>query len=325
MSTLPYATPARLHARHSFRYLREASVGSAYALLLLILAVFAPRFFTTGEFGDVLVANAPLLVAATGMALVILTRQIDISIGSQLSLCCILAGMASRSGMSIGVVAVLTIGFGVLLGSINGVLVAGLNLPSIIATLATYVILYQAKLLWDQGETIQGLGRDFQWFGLSQSNGRLVIVCIAAVVFVLFALGMRYVAVGRAIYAVGSDQEAARLAGIRPRRVVFGVFALMGGLAALAGLLMAVRFPQVDPKTGEDAFELQAIAAVVVGGVAISGGRGTLAGVFVGVLLLGTIRSALVFLGSHAYWDRAIQGGIILVAVASDVFYRRRE
>jgi len=307
------------------RYVREISVAAAYALLLVILLIRAPRFFTTGEFREVLVGHAPVLVAAIGMTLVILAREIDISIGSQLSICCIFAGTMSRAGWSMPIVAVATIGVGVGMGMINGVLKVVLRIPSIVATLAFGVIWREGKRWLNQGEMIQNLRPDFQWFGLGQTGGKWVQVISAVALFVLFALAMRYLAAGRAVYAVGSDQEAARLAGIRPRRVTFMVFALMGGLAAVAALLTAVRLPNVDPKTGEGGFELQVIAAVVVGGVAVSGGRGTLVGSLIGVALLGTIRSSLVFLGASAYWDKAIQGGIILLAVASDALYRRRE
>jgi rhamnose transport system permease protein len=136
-------------------------------------------------------------------------------------------------------------------------------------------------------------------------------------VFVLFAWGLRNLAAGRAVYATGSDPEAAWLAGIRPRRVTLGVFVLLGMLTGLAALLNAVRFADVDTIAGTG-LELQVIAAVVVGGVAISGGRGTLAGPLLGVLLLGTIAPALVFLGAEPYWEKAIQGSIILLAVAAD-------
>ena len=144
---------------------------------------------------------------------------------------------------------------------------------------------------------------------------------LAGVVFVVFAWGLRYLAVGRAIYATGSDPEAARLAGIRPRRVGFVVFVVMGALVGLSALLSAICFPQVDPKAGEG-LELQVIAAVVVGGVAVSGGRGTLFGPLLGVELLGTIGSALVFLRAEAHWAKAIQGAIILAAVASEALNR---
>lgn len=319
-----YSMPPR-HSSAWHRYVREISVAAAYSLLLLILLICAPRFFTTGEFREVLVGHAPLLVAAIGMTLVILAREIDISIGSQLSICCILAGTLSRAGWSMPLVILATLCAGVAMGMINGVLVAFLQIPSIVATLATLVIWREGKRWWNQGEMIQNLRPDFQWFGLSQTGGKWAQVLVAIGIFILLALAMRFISAGRAVYAVGSDCEAARLAGIRPKRVTFTVFAVMGALAAVAALLTAVRLPNVDPKTGENGLELQVIAAVVVGGVAISGGRGTLLGTLIGVALLGTIRSSLVFLGAEAFWDKAIQGGIILLAVASDALYRRAE
>jgi rhamnose transport system permease protein len=328
MSAIDYAKPDLRRTAATgwvLRYKRELSVAAAYLLLLLVLAIRAPRFFASGEFADIFVASAPMLVAAVGMSLVILCRQIDISVGSQLAVCCITAGWLSREGWPMPLAALVTLGVGTAMGAVNGALVALLNIPSIIATLATLVILRDARKWWNRGEMIRGLGGDFQWFGLGQTGGQWALVITAATVFVVFVLAMRYVAAGRAVYAVGSDQEAARLAGVRPRRVTFMVFVAMGALTAVAALLTAVRLPHIDPKTGEGGFELQVIAAVVVGGIAISGGRGTLVGSLIGVALLGTIRSALVFLGAEAYWDKAIQGAIILAAVASDAFYRRAE
>ncbi len=151
-----------------------------------------------------------------------------------------------------------------------------------------------------------------------------MVVIAAAVLFAGFALAMRFLAAGRAVYAVGSDREAARLAAIRPTHVVFGVFVLMGCLCGLAALLNGVQFALVYPNAGEG-LELTVIAAVVVGGTAISGGRGTLAGTFIGVALLTAIPTALVFFGAKSQWARAIQGAIILLAVASDALARRAD
>ncbi len=173
----------------------------------------------------------------------------------------------------------------------------------------------------------------FQWFGQGQSAGQWLVVGIAFVVFAVFALSLRHLAAGRAVYATGSDPEAARLAGIRPRAVIFAVFVLMGALTGLAALLNAVRFSDVDPNAG-NGLELQVIAAVVVGGVAVTGGRGTLLGSLIGVALLGSIGPALVFLGTNLpanlewlgkpQWEKAIQGLIILLAVSSDAFNKER-
>src|SRR4029079_12488258 len=170
---------------------------------------------------------------------------------------------------------------------------------------------------WREGAFVRDLPRDFQWFGLGQDAGQWLVVAFALVVAAAFAWGLRSLAAGRAVYATGSDPEAAFLAGIQPRRVALAVFVAMGGLTGLAAVLHAARFAAVDPTAGTG-LELQVIAAVVVGGVAISGGRGTLVGPLIGVLLLVTIRPALVFLGAEAHWEKALQGAIILIAVAAD-------
>jgi rhamnose transport system permease protein len=196
-------------------------------------------------------------------------------------------------------------------------------MPSIVVTLATLVIGRESLRYLREGAFVRGLPSTFQWFGLGQERGRWVVVGISFAVFLAFAWGMRYLSAGRSIYATGSDQEAARLAGIRPRRVVFSVFVAMGALTGLYSLLNVVQFPAVDPKTGTG-LEMQVIAAVVVGGTAVSGGRGTMLGTLIGVLLLGTISPALVFLYASPEWEKAIQGGVILLAVASDGLFRRR-
>ena len=305
------------------RYKRELSVALTYSLLLLLLAAAAPAFYQGDKLRAILVTSAPVLVLAVGITLVILARHIDISIGSQFSLCGVTAGLLTRTGLPMPLVALLTVLTGAVLGSLNGALVAGLGLPSIVVTLATMVILRESLRWWRQGEFVKELPADFQWFGLGQDAGQWLLVGIALTVFAVFAWGLRHLAAGRAIYATGSDPEAAFLAGIRPRRVVGGVFGLMGALTGLAALLNAVRFADVDPSAGMG-LEMQVIAAVVVGGVAVAGGRGTLLGPLIGVALLGTIGPALVFLGAQPYWEKAIQGGVILLAVASDALELRR-
>src|SRR5262249_39616592 len=204
------------------------------------------------------------------------------------------------------------------------------GLPSIVVTLATLVIWRESLRYVREGEFVRNLPHGFQWFGLSQTTGQWAVIAIATVVFVAFAWGLHNLAALRLVCATGSDPEAARLAGIRPRRVVFLVFVAMGMLAALAALLSAIRFADVDPNSGAG-LELQVIAAVVVGGVAVTGGRGTLAGSLIGVALLGAITPALVFLGTNPLlallgatpqWEKAIQGLIILLAVTWDSLYR---
>jgi rhamnose transport system permease protein len=306
------------------RYRREISIAGALAIILGVLAVAAPSFFRGNQLRSIAVENSSVLVAAVGMTLVIISRQIDISIGSMLSICGVAAGLLAKSGMPMPLVVPATIAIGGLLGVINGAFVAGLGLPSIVVTLATMKIFAESLRWWREGEFVSNLPSDFQWFGRGQQVGQWIVVGVALAVFLVFAWALRFLAAGRAVYATGSDPDAAWLVGVRPRRVTFWVFVLMGALTGLAAVLDAVRLPQVDPGAG-GGLELQVIAAVVVGGVAISGGRGTLIGVLFGVALLATIHPALVFMGAQPYWSKALEGAIILIAVASDAFsFRRR-
>jgi rhamnose transport system permease protein len=307
------------------RFQREVSIAVAVAVLLAVLAIFAPSFYRGDFLASKAAENAPVLVAAVGMTLVIISRNIDISIGSMLSICGVAAGLMAKSGLPMPAVIPATMLVGALLGSVNGIFVAGLGLPSIVVTLATMKIFAEALRWWREGAWVNNLPSDFQWFGQGQSVGQIIVVGVALAVFAVFAIIMRYVAAGRAVYATGSDPDAAWLVGVRPRRVVFGVFVLMGALTGLAAVLGAVTLPQVDPRAG-DGLELQVIAAVVVGGIAISGGRGTLLGMLFGIALLAVIHPALLFLGAQVYWSKALEGAIILIAVASDAFdFKRRK
>jgi rhamnose transport system permease protein len=305
-----------------YRYQRELSVALAYLLLLGLLWACAPNFYRGDKFWSILVSSSPVLVAGLGMTLIILIRQIDISIGSQFAICGVIAGLTAQAGLPLPLVWMSTLAVGTGLGAINGALVAGLRLPSIVVTLATMVT-YREALRWAlEGELIRDLPRYFQWFGLSQLAGQAVIIGTAGVLLILFGWALSNLAAGRMVYATGSDAEAARLAGIQPQRVTFLAFVLMGLLTGAAALLGVVVLPYVDPNAGRG-LELQVIAAVVVGGTAVTGGRGSVWGTCIGVLLLSTIGPALNFLGLAAHWEKAMQGAIILIAVASDAFQGR--
>jgi rhamnose transport system permease protein len=303
---------------------REFSSAAALAALLVIVAVAAPSFFSLVNLRDLVLNNAATMIVAIGMTMVILAGEIDISVGSQFAVCSIASGWLATIGVPIPLLLPCVLAIGSALGAVNGLFVGVLRLPSIIVTLAMMAA-WRDGLRWaTQGAWVQNLPTDFQWFGLGQKTGQWLIVAVAALVFGCFARVLRMLGAGRAIYAVGSDAEAARLAGIQPRRVVFGVFVLMGALSGLAALLNAVRFSVVPGNPGIG-FELKAIAAVVVGGTAITGGRGTLVGTAIGVALLGTIGTALTFLGINPFWEKAIQGAIILAALASDTAFSRLE
>ncbi len=305
------------------KYSREIIVAIALILLMLALAAYAPAYFDPQPLLSRFTSQAPALVAAIGITLVIIIRQIDISIGAQFSMCAVVAGVAAAAGMPLPVAVLAAVLTGAVMGAFNGLLVAWLGLPSIVVTLATMVTWNEALRLWQQGR-LMNLPAGIQWFGLSQSAGQGIVIGLSVVLLIAFAWGMRNLALGRYVYATGTDAEAARLAGINPRWMTFGVFVLTGALAGLAAVLNMVQSPQVQPNAG-DGLELKVIAAAVVGGVAITGGRGNLWGVLLGLLLLVNVNPALTYFHQPPYWERAIQGLVILLAVVADGLQRGKK
>jgi rhamnose transport system permease protein len=303
------------------RGFRELSLAGLLGLLLAGLALFAPSFFQAQPLISLAAREAPALLGACAMAMVIICRQIDISLGAQFSICSVCAGLLTAAHWPLILVLPASVLVGASLGAINGALVAGAGLPSVVVTLATMAT-YRESLRWLRQGVWVDLPDGTQWFGCTQGAGQALVIGCALLVFALQALALRRLAAGRFLYAVGSDAEAARLAGLRPARTTFAVFVLAGGLAGLGAMLNLAQSPQVDPNSGTG-LELKAIAACVVGGVAISGGRGKLQGVLLGLALLACIGPALVHLHVQPYWDKTIQGTVILVAVAAERWQKR--
>lgn len=306
------------------RHKRELPPAVALLAVLLAVLVAAPSFFGASNLRDLALNNAPVLIVALGMTLVILVGEIDISVGSQFAVCSVAAGLLAKAGVPIVLMPLVVVALGGAMGMLNGFLVGTLRLPSIIVTLAMLVAWRDALRWATEGAWVQDLPGDFQWFGVAPSVAQAIIVAIAVVALVICGWALRNLQVGRGLYAVGSDEEAARLAGIDPRRVTFGVFAVTGALVGLAAVLNAVRFNAVPSNAGMG-LELQAVAAVVVGGTAIAGGRGTVLGTLIGVLLLGTIGTAMTYVGISPFWAKAIQGIIILAALVADAALARLE
>ena len=301
---------------------RIVGLASLYAALLASLAILAPGFFAAGNLRDLAVGHAATLVLASGMTLVIVAGEIDVSVGSQRAVCGVAAGLLAKAGLPMPLVALLASALGALLGALNGALVAGLRIPSIVATLATMLALRDGLRLASGGVWVTGLPSGFQWFGLPQAGGEVAICAAALAVFAAVAWGARSLAAGRAVYAAGADRESAEILGLRPRRTVFLVLVAMGALSGLAAVLDAVRFSDVQTNAGLG-LEMSVIAAVVVGGTSIRGGSGALPGTLAGVVLLGTLGTALTYLGVSAWWEHAIEGAIVIAAVAVDTAGKR--
>jgi rhamnose transport system permease protein len=303
---------------------REVSVAIAIAGLLGVLVLAAPQYFSAGNLRDLFLVNLPVLVVATGATLVILTGEIDISVGSAFAVCSVIAGVAATAGMPTAAAGALACAAGAGLGALNGALVAYGRIPSIVVTLATMVALRDGLRWTTDGAWVENLPAGFQWLGVSQAAFPVMAGLGTGALVAAIAWAMRNVAAGRAVYATGSNAEAARLAGINVAVVKLWVFTCAGALTGLAALLNSVRFNQIPSNTGLG-LEMKVIAASVVGGAAITGGRGTFTGTVLGVALLGAIGPALTFLGVSAQWERALQGGIILAAVTIDAARARRE
>src|SRR6478609_5796862 len=281
------------------RYRREASLALVIAALGLVLAVLAPGYFARDNLSDLFLGNMPALIVALGATLVILTGNIDISAGSMFAICGVAAGVLAKAGAPMILVAVGACLTGAALGGLNGALVAYARIPSVVVTLATMVALRDALRWTTEGAWVQDLPARFQWFGLSQAAYPILALLVSVGLLVLMAWGSANLAAGRAIYATGSNPDAARLAGFDTSRVKWAVFTTAGALTGLAAVLNSVRFNQIPSNAGVG-LEMKVIAAVIVGGAAIRGGRGTFAGTMLGVILLGAIGPALTFLGVNA-------------------------
>ncbi len=312
----------RLPALPNLRIQQEAVVGFAIAVLILIGSLSNAQFLTPGNLSDIAVNAAYISVAAVGMTLVIVSGNIDISVGSILGVCATIAGELARSGQPVVVAFAVAILVGGLLGAVNGLLVAYANIPAIVVTLGMLSILRGGLILVTQGRWIEQLPTEF-FFSQRSTLGVPNPIWVMAGVVLLGALFMKYHPIGRAIYAVGNNAEAARLAGINPRSVRMFVFVVNGLLVGLASVLYASKFTAIQSNAGQG-FELIVITSAVVGGVSILGGSGTVFGALLGALLLSLIGTVSIFLQVSPFWLQTVQGLLILLTVLVDIVRRRR-
>lgn len=311
-------------ARNSWleRLNQEVLLSVFLVVLVAILTAFRPDFLSRQSVASMLLDSSHLIVAAVGMTLVIVAGGIDISVGSMLAMCAVIGGILARDGAPPEVAMVAMIATGTLLGFVNGALVVWGGIPSIIVSLGMLSVLRGGVVLLTGGSWIQNLPDGF-YIGQRSVLGLPVPVLVAVVVLVAAALWMRYSPLGRQVYAVGANREAARLTGINVKRVQLMTFTVNGALVGLAALVFATRFSAIQTNAGVG-FELQVITAAVVGGVSILGGVGTVLGAALGGLLLNVISKGMIFLRVSAYWLLAVQGALILLAVVVDIWRKRR-
>jgi rhamnose transport system permease protein len=320
------ATPPTAHpvTRAAGRVLKARETGILIALILVILVatVRNPSFlFSSDGFRDLLLTPSLLMLVAVGQAIVIITRNVDLSVGSVLGLTAYLTGrlFIDAPALPMIVVIIAGVGLGALLGLVNGALVAFAKVPALVITLGTLYIYRGINVMWAGGDRINAsdLPAEFRELGTGQVLGIPILTIIAVVVLIVAAWYLRNLRSGRELYAIGSDPAAAHLYGLRVTRRVLAAFVVSGALAGFAGVLYAARYGTVSSGAGTG-WELQAIGAAVIGGVAISGGVGTLWGAAIGAYLLLTINRALPILGIEDFWQRAVVGALIIGAIVLD-------
>ena len=319
----PVAHPPIAGARPARGVLKTRELGIVLALVLLVAytTINNPRFLSGQSIRDNLLNTAILAVMATGQAVVVITRNIDLSVGSVLGISAWTSAIMVSDHQGLPMIVPIVVGLlvGAACGLLNGVLVRYGKVPALVVTLGTLYIYRGITYSWAGGKQVNAdkLPQHFLQFANDSVLGIPWLVLIAAVVVGGVSLVMRNYRVGRELYAMGSSPQAAELAGIKVARNLLGAFILSGALAGLAGVLFAARFGTVDASAGTG-YELNVVAAVVVGGVAVFGGSGTVWGAGLGALLLTVIGSALAVLEINQFWQQAIVGALIILAICAD-------
>ncbi|WP_019997605.1 ABC transporter permease [Aureimonas ureilytica] len=281
----------------------------------ILMALASDNFFNLSNILNVLRQVSIVAVLAVGMTFVILTGGIDLSVGAVMALVgTLVAGLIVHSGLPAGVALPLGLLLGLAIGLFNGALVAWGRMPAIIVTLATMGMARGLALIYSGGYPISGIPSWISWFGIGRIGIVPVPVIIMVAIYAVAWLLLQRTAFGRHVYALGGNETAARLSGVKTRRVKLAVYAISGLTSALASVILTGRLMSGQPNAGVG-FELDAIAAVVLGGTAIAGGRGLILGTLIGAVLLGILNNGLNLMGINPYLQDVIKGGIILLAI----------
>ena len=303
---------------------------SLIALLLLctVIGLLSDNFFTVANGWNVMRQISVNICISVGMTLVILTGGIDLSVGSVLAFSGAVTAGLLTAGIELPAMD-LYIGFtllggilagiatGSLLGAFNGWTITRFKVPPFVATLAMLTIARGLTMLWTNGFPISGLGENFVQIGTGWFLGIPIPVWISAIVVLVFTLITNKTRLGRYIYAIGGNESAARLSGINIKKVKITVYSLAGALAAVGGLIVTARLNSAQPNAGFS-YELDAIAAVVIGGTSLSGGKGTILGTVLGAVIIGVLNNGLVLLDVSPFWQQVVKGVVILLAVIID-------
>lgn len=300
----------------------------ALFVLCIIISILSDKFLTISNGWNVLRQISVNICISVGMTLVVLTAGIDLSVGSVLALCgAITAGLLKNGielpaqnlfiGFTLLGAIIVGLVFGGALGFFNGWVITRFKVPPFVATLAMLTMARGLTMLWTKGFPISNLGTNFDYIGTGWFIGVPVPVWISIFVIIIALVLTTKTPLGRYIYAIGGNENAARLSGIKIHKIKLIVYTLAGGLAALGGLMVTARLDSAQPNAGTG-YELDAIAAVVIGGTSLSGGRGSILGTVLGAIIIGVLNNGLVLLNVSPFWQQVVKGMVILLAVIID-------
>lgn len=306
---------------------REATLALFILVLIALVSLRAPNFATISNMNDIFNDTAVLALAATAQFLILLTGGIDLSIPSVMALTGMLVSMLNMAvpGLPIPVVVATTLAIGFILGSVNGLFVGSLKIPPIIATLGTMAIYRALVFLVSGGQWVSADEMSDIFVSIPQRTflGITGILWYTGITILVTGLFLVYTEAGRSVFAVGGNRVASRLVGLKPERTDFLVFSLSGVISGLAGLLYVTRYAAAQNDTALG-YELQAVAACVIGGVSVVGGSGSMIGVVLGALFLGLLYNALTVINLSPFYQMALQGIAILTAIVANTVVDRR-
>lgn len=308
--------------KNTMKYMSELTTVIALIILMAVITIINSNFLTANNLLNLLLQVTSNALIAFGMTFVILTGGIDLSVGSILALSSALTAGLLGSGMPVTLAILISLILGCILGMMNGLLISYGELAPFIVTLATMTIFRGATLVYTNGNPItKGLSDTFlfQFLGQGYIVGIPFPVIIMFIVFIVLYVLLHKTAFGKSVYAIGGNEKAAYISGVKLNKVKIIIYSISGIMASISGLIITSRLSSAQPTAGAS-YEMDAIAAVVLGGTSLSGGKGRILGTLIGALIIGVLNNGLNIIGVSAFWQQVVKGVVILIAVLIDRF-----
>lgn len=308
--------------KNTMKYMSELTTVIALIILMAVITIINSNFLTANNLLNLLLQVTSNALIAFGMTFVILTGGIDLSVGSILALSSALTAGLLGSGMPVTLAILISLILGCILGMMNGLLISYGKLAPFIVTLATMTIFRGSTLVYTNGNPItKGLSDTFlfQFLGQGYIVGIPFPVIIMFIVFIVLYVLLHKTAFGKSVYAIGGNEKAAYISGVKLNKVKIIIYSISGMMASISGLIITSRLSSAQPTAGAS-YEMDAIAAVVLGGTSLSGGKGRILGTLIGALIIGVLNNGLNIIGVSAFWQQVVKGVVILIAVLIDRF-----